>query len=381
MKLSAIQAVEIPEMKAMLLCSKLKPSAEDIKTITALVGKSFDWNRFIILIKEHKLFPPVYETLKNHFKDNVPADVYKRVEALRKKNLHKCLTNMAAAVKVSGLLYENDIDHLFLKGFCLSQMLYGHPCSRYAGDIDLIVDEHMFDKSVALFEEKGYQQIQSDTELTPENKGLFLSLTHHLAFKCPDTYAKIELHFRFHTISNYYPMDFAEAWKQKRHVTINGYGFPVLGERHALKNLTLHGSSHFWSRLFWLKDISDYFRMNRATDEQMFYNVMCADDLSRPTSEMLYFSNTIYGNDLPGNVLRDIESDWFLSVAPFMMNYTLIHPKHPLTIIFNYFHKIFDHRNIRYNLKKIKHIFSMKYYKKKYNPEDKSMLLKAIAKR
>lgn len=381
MRLSAIQAVEIPEMKAMLLCSKIKPSAEDIKTITALVGKPFDWDRFIIFIKEHRLFPPVYETLKNYLRDNVPTDAYKRIEALRKNNLHQCLTNMAAAVKVSRLLSENNIDHLFLKGFCLSQILYGHPCSRYSGDIDLIVDEHMFDKSVAIFEEKGYQQVQSNTELTPENKGRFLALTHHLAFKCPDTYAKIELHFRFHTISNYYPMDFAKAWKQKRHVTINGYDFPALGESHTLKNLTLHGSSHFWSRLFWLKDISDYFRVYRSTDEPMFYNIMSDDDLSRPAAEMLYFLNTLFGNDISIKAHRDIERDWFLNIAPFMMNYTLIHPKRPLTIIFSYFHKIFGHRNIRYNLKIIKQIFSSKYHKNEYSPEDKSRLLKAIAKR
>jgi len=365
----------------MLLCSKLKPSAEDIKTITALVGKSFDWNRFIILIKEHRLFPPVYETLKNHFKDNVPADAYKRVEALRKKNLHKCLTNMSAAAKVSRLLSDNNINHLFLKGFCLSKTLYGHPCSRYAGDIDLIVQENMFEKASALFEKNGYKQIQSEIELTPENKGLFLAWTHHLAYKCPDTSTKIELHFRFHNVSDFYPIHFTNAWQQKQIVTINGYDLPVLSDHHSLINLTLHGSGHFWSRLFWLKDISDFFRVNSTTDEQFFFDAMAAMNLYRPAAEMLYYLNIFFGNVLPEKARHTIENDWFLNLAPRIMDHALKYPKRPLTIALTYFHGIFAHQDFRFTLEKIKKILSIKYHKKKYNPENKSILLSSIIKR
>lgn len=365
----------------MLLCSKLKPSAEDIKAITALVSKSFDWDRFIILIKEHRLFPSVYGTLKNHLKDNVPTEVYKRVEALRKKNLHKCLINMATAVKISRLLSENGIDHLFLKGFCLSQTLYGHPCSRYAGDIDLIVQESVFEKASALLEENGFKQIQSEVKLTDENKDRFLEGTHHLSFKCPDTNSKIEIHFRFHNVSDFYPMDFPKAWKQKRYVNLNGHNLPVLGAQHTLINLTLHGAGHFWFRLFWLKDISDFFSLNSSTNERLFFDAMVAMNLSRPVAEMLYYLNIFYGNVLPEKTRSAIENDWFLNLAPRIMDHTLKYPKRPSTIALTYFHGIFIHQDIRFNLEKIKIILSAKYHKKKYNPKDKSRLLSSITKR
>lgn len=378
---NALPARDIPEMRAMLLCSKLKPEADDIKTILTLFSPSFDWDRFIILMQEHRLFPPVYETLKNHLKDKVPADAYKRIEIIRKKNLHKCLTNIAVAVKISRLFNENDIDHLFLKGICLSQLLYGHPCSRYAGDIDLIVSEHMFDKAITLFEEKGYEQVQSETRLTPENKGVFLDGTHHLSFQCPDSRTKIELHFRFHNVSGYYPMDFAQAWKQKLHITINGYDLPVMSDHHTLINLSLHGSGHFWTRLFWLKDISDYFRVYRSTNEYQFFDAMSAKGLSRPAAEMLYFLNIFFGHNIPEEARRAIKNDWFLRLAPRIMDYILKYPQRPLTLIFKHFHGIFTHQDIRFNLEKIKIIILSKYHKKTYNPKDKSRLLKSIAKR
>jgi len=364
----------------MLLCSKLKPSAEDIKAITALVSKSFDWDRFIILIKEHRLFPPVYETLKNHLKDNVPTEVYKRVEALRKKNLHKCITNIAAAVKVSRLLNENGIDHLFLKGFCLSQILYGHPCSRYAGDIDLIVDENIFEYATHLLENKGFTQAQSETELTSENKALFLESTHHIAYCCPTTGARIEVHFRFDKFSSYYPMNFAEAWKQGQYVNINGVDLPTLGDHHTLIYLTLHGSKHFWKRLFWLKDISDYFKICKSRDEQIFFEDMDMMNLSRPSGEMLNFLSIFFGNNLPGKARQTIKADWVLRIGPLMIGVVINNPNGPWAIVFHHLHRIFIHRGIQFKLQSIKLIISVKYHKKTFNPGKKSQILTALLK-
>lgn len=381
MKRSALQVAEIKEMKAMLLCSKTKPSVEDIEIIIDLFGTSFDWYRFIILVKEHRLIPPVYETLRNYLRSYIPTDIYKKIESLRKKNLHQCLTNISAAVKVSRLLNENDIEHLFLKGFSLSLTLYAHPCSRYSGDIDLIVHESMFEKTSTLFGNSGYKQIQSEVELTDENKDLFLSWSHHLAYRCPDTNSKIELHFRFHNVSDFYPMDFTKAWEQKRHINLNGHNLPVLGVHHTLVNLTLHGAGHFWFRLFWLKDISDFFRVHNTTDERLFFDTMTSMNLSRPTAEMLYFLNIFFGNSLPPKARSAIKKDWFLNLAPRIMGHSLKYPKRPSTLILTYFHGIFVHQNFRFNLEKIKKILSTKYHKKKYNPKDKSRLLGSITKR
>ncbi len=381
MKQPRFKSIETPELKGLLLCSRRNLSGPDKEAFAELIKNPFDWQRFIRLAREHRLFPSVHETLKKHFGPEIPEDVLQAFESMHKRHIHKCMTNMAAAFRISDLLNENGIDHLFLKGFALSQILYGSPCARYAGDIDLIVHDTQFHKTTRILEDKGYQQTYSGTELTEANRNSFLENVHHLSYRCPATGASIELHYRFIDIPECFPFDFAQAWHQKRIVTVQGVRLPVMGLRHTLIHLTFHGSKHFWKRLFWLKDIVDYFDGCLKLDQQAFFEDMISLNLLRPAAEMLLLKTLFSGSDCPEYVLRNTTQDWFLRSVPVMTDLHLKNPDGALALVLFYFHSVFMHKNIRYSRLTVKKILLAKYSVKTYNPGNRSKFLKAISHR
>lgn len=379
MKHPRFKSLESPELKGMLLCSKRELSQTDMDAFRKLIQNRFDWQRFIRLSKEHRLFPPVHETLNKHFSRETPENVRSVFENMRKRNFHKCMTNMAAAFRISDLLNRHGIDHLFLKGFALSHVLYGSPCARYSGDIDLIVHDAQFSKATRLLEETGYKQTQSEIDLTPGNLDSFLDSTHHLSFRCPATGASIELHFRFIDIPGCYPFDFTEAFQQKKIITFNNMKVPVMGVRHTLIHLVLHGSKHFWKRLFWLKDIIDYCDVFMKGGEQAFFEAMKSLDLSRPAAELLLVKTLFSGSDCPEYVLRHIAGDWFLRSVPTMLDACLKNPQSASALLLFYFHNVFIQKNIRYSYLSVKKILMAKYSVKTFNPSNRSRLLKSIS--
>lgn len=104
-------------------------------------------------------------------KEFIPEEIIDNIEALQRRNLYESLNNVKAAIKISAIFKSKGINHLFLKGFCLSKIIYGQPGYRYTGDIDLIIHESQLDRVINLFDELGYK---NTTLLRPDELNIFL---------------------------------------------------------------------------------------------------------------------------------------------------------------------------------------------------------------
>lgn len=352
-------------MKAMLLLSKELPSPDDIKSLKSLFCGLFDWQIFFGFLKYHRLSVPVYVNLKKYLKEFIPEEIFVSIETLHRRNLYKSLSNVKAAIKISSLLNSKRINHIFLKGLCLSKILYGQPGYRYTGDIDLIIHQSQLDRVIKLFDEFGYKNISPTATLRPDELNIFLSLNHHLSFICPDTNVRIELHYQFYKIRGLFPLHFNEVWKRKRYVRIAGYDFPFADHEHTLIILMMHGCHHLWFRLFWLKDVVDLFLKGITPfDERGFFDYMSKIGYSRPAAFMLHLNSELYGSDKPECVVNYIRKDWFFLLIMRMIDFSLMNPDSRLTVFIVYFSRMYMLKNNLYKKSFLSYFFFARYHKK-----------------
>lgn len=370
-----------PEMKALILCSHSIPTPVDIKTIKRLIRKKFNWEFFISLMKEHRFCGPVYKTFNDTLKEVLPVNVHQQIKGHHLNNIKKSLKKISASISISSAFKENDIDHLFLKGLCLSNRLYNNPGFRYSGDIDLIVPEKKIDVAGRILESHGYRQVQSEETLSKCKMELFKKTHHHLKYKSNKTKTEIELHWRFSPVKEAFPISFEEAWSKKHYSRINGYDLPVPVENHTLLHLFFHGSKHTWSRLFWLKDIVDFLSNTNEFDTTLFFQDAKKYNLLRPVSEGFYLSNLYYGIEIPDQIRSYSQKEWQLKGAIKSITYLHQAQSGPLPILISHLHGLFLLKSNKYKYSYIKKIVLAKKYKHLFNPNHKSALLKSLRKK
>ncbi|HSW65220.1 MAG TPA: nucleotidyltransferase family protein [Dissulfurispiraceae bacterium] len=177
------------------------------------------------------------------------AAEFSEERALMLGRLHG-LMQVAAALESAGVSFT------VLKGFPLSQKIYGNPFMRITGDLDLLLDPPMIAPAIDALTALGY--IPAYDLWPPNKKGAdkLMRFRNQFAMKHPESGIVAELHWRLF----YYPV-IAAARMEKvvranlTTIIVEGRTFRVLNPELDLLYLIVHGGMHGYSRLKWLADV------------------------------------------------------------------------------------------------------------------------------
>lgn len=220
---------------------------------------SFDWNLFCKLAREHRIFPPVYKNLRELNSPDIPSLVCHTLKAEYEKNLYKSLVMTGEMIRLVGILHDQEIPSLVLKGAPLAQKIYGNISLRMSKDIDLLVFQEYLGKAEKILLEEGYERKTTDLSLTPRQAQAYLRKFHHFVFIHPLRGVCVELHWKIHEID--LKMDGFYQGRNAQRIMVGGYPIPVLPNEEWLFFLIVHGGSHKWMRLRWLLDIEGFLQV------------------------------------------------------------------------------------------------------------------------
>lgn len=217
-----------------------------------------DWDDFIQLSIQHRVYPLIYQTLKTISPDYVPAAVKERLKKLvieysfcddylrcRLKEIAKCLQTSA-------------IKYCLLKGPVLGDRLYGSSALRPSKDLDILVMPEDVVGVTRLLQKLGFKLEKTIPEGDDSNLKRVLKCQQHLQLY--DGKSEIELHWRlFHPKYGARPQfNTARLLQHTVNHDLDGVLVPTLPPDDELLYLILHGASHYWYRLRWLHDIFLY---------------------------------------------------------------------------------------------------------------------------
>jgi hypothetical protein len=205
------------------------------------------------LAYSHGVYPLIYKTLKN-YQDEIPSQTLVNMKLIYMDLVKQNMLMTKELLDVVKVLEENNILSIPLKGPVLSQMAYGDVVSRQYVDLDLLVDEDTFLKSVKILESNSFRfEDEFILDKFKEKRNIFhdLTLTNNLG-------VKIELHWRL--FSDEYMTDFAniELYDNLCSVQINNQNIKTFSNEINLMYFCIHGAKHNWERIEWLLDIARF---------------------------------------------------------------------------------------------------------------------------
>ncbi|PGD90414.1 nucleotidyltransferase domain-containing protein [Bacillus wiedmannii] len=237
------------ELKLLFAILKLQDD-ETVQTYSNEGFSDIDWEVFLEQAVHHRVYPVIYQKLKQVDEELIPSHIVQTLNRKYKKNTFQMLYLSAEMERINKLCNENEIRMIFLKGPVLSQDLYGDISLRTSCDLDVLIPMQNLEKVEMLLLEQGY--VKDDYIQTILNDWKWRH--HHITFFHPIKRIKVEIHWRLNPGPGKEP-GFEELWGRKRKSTLTSNSVYMLGKEDLFLFLVSHGARHGWSRLRWLVDI------------------------------------------------------------------------------------------------------------------------------
>ncbi len=143
-----------------LLCTTAIISPRNKERLSRVLAEPVDWGYLLELASSHGITPLVtHNLIVNGFSPQVPEPYLKEL----KQTYHGTVYgNLILSSELAGILStfnEHGIEAICLKGAPLSDSLYGNPCLRTVGDMDILVHLADISQATALLTALGYRQV------------------------------------------------------------------------------------------------------------------------------------------------------------------------------------------------------------------------------
>ncbi len=210
-----------------------------------------DWNRFLELVRHHRVYPLMYLKLRKVVdQELIPVKIMQALHSDYTRNTFQMLHLSGEMEKICRAFNENGIFSLMLKGPVLAETLYGDISLRTSKDLDILVNVDDVEKAEQMLSAHGYESKSN----FPRILGDWKWKIHHVSYFHPQKGILVELHWRLYSELGSEP-HFKELWERKNRSFLTTEPVYFLGEEDLFLYLTSHGARHGWFRLRWLVDV------------------------------------------------------------------------------------------------------------------------------
>lgn len=157
-----------------------------------LKSNTVNWDNVVKVSTAQYVFPALYCNLKRaDFLHYLPSDLVEYMQYITDLNRERNKQIIAQAKEINELLLANNITPIFLKGTAfLLQGLYEDIAERMVGDIDFLVKDDDFIKTISTLKDNGYFKFHKNkTDNTILNR-------HYPKMIKKDRIASIEVHYK-----------------------------------------------------------------------------------------------------------------------------------------------------------------------------------------
>ena len=296
----------------LLIASKSNLSKDDISYISNyLENKELDDEQIITLIETHKIIKPVYFNLKKYCSNNNLVAKLKNIYMINSK---KSMLMSVELLDITELLEKQNINIISFKGATLSQLLYGDVISRQYSDLDILIELQDRDEVYKILSQNGYEKTLN---ITPSQEEQWYKNSKDMLLFHRKRGIHIELHWLL--VDRDFPMDIELdiIQKESQTITINHQTIKTFGNEDLLIYLTIHGSTHLWHSIGWIKDIDIMIR-GRDIDWDKIEDRL---NLTQRGAFLLglYLSYSLLNTPIPSKYKEQSRQRWLIALTDFII--------------------------------------------------------------
>lgn len=137
--------------------------SSDSQLESALKHPEFDWDNIVVVGSKHLVLPAIYCRLKSKkLLHTLPEELLVYLKEITAINRNRNASIIQQAIKISNLLKDHNINHVFLKGTALlATNFYADNAERMVGDIDILVAEDELYSANDLIKSIGYKEAET----------------------------------------------------------------------------------------------------------------------------------------------------------------------------------------------------------------------------
>ena len=224
--------------------------------------ESLDWDYLFSTAQAHGLLPLLHKHL-NTASDSVPGHFLSRLKRESVANSQTVLHLIGKQLRVHKLFKEHGIPVALFKGPLLSQMAYGEFSLRQAGDIDILIDRHHFNRARLLLESLGYEMYP---KLTAPQLASHLNNHCEIQFVRDDWFTVVDLHWDLAPRSFVFRVKADEVMSRLQTVSLAGTLVETFGAEDSVLYQSMHGAKHLWRCLEWVTALAETIRSTPSLD-------------------------------------------------------------------------------------------------------------------
>ena len=243
-----------PETSLLRLCAAVSISADRRGRIQSLIQGPMDWELFMRLALQHRVFSLAFKALSPHAAESVPPAEWDRLRTHYFANLTKNLAARKELVQVIDALRRYAVTAVPYKGPVLAEKTYGDIGLRHFNDLDVLVREEDLEQTVSVLQRLGYE---SELPRRPSVINRYRRFLRDYAFRRPDSPCPLEIQWRL--VQKYHPVfrDREAVWNRLRDAVLEEVTVRTLSPEDALLVLCLHGLYHSWEHLQMVSDVAE----------------------------------------------------------------------------------------------------------------------------
>jgi len=216
---------------------------------TSLEG--IDTKELFDLFRRHRLFPlasPLLPLLETEEQKRWKTAI--RTRTLRSMHLLTVQNQLIESFKGKG------INAVPLKGPILAQLLYGSPGDRHSSDLDILIQNEKVERIIHITQESGFTLFTPRQGLSKSKWDYYSKHLKHFGLINRDQRVMVEIHTRLEDSLVLTSDDMEQLLKGMINIEVGGRSYSSMNINNTFLYLIIHGSTHLYKRLFWLRDIS-----------------------------------------------------------------------------------------------------------------------------
>lgn len=292
------------EDELLLLCLRLNID-KNLRNRIKYLSKIVDWDYLVQKADQHKVIPLLYRNINSQIPEDVPTHILLNLRNIFSQNAKKNLFMLGEMLTILDLFDQNGIFAMPYKGLSLALLVYGNIALRQFGDLDIFINQENVIKAKKILISYGYKPYLT-LSFAKEKK--FIESQHDLQFFNSEKNIILELHWNVSSLFLYLPIseDRFLDMENLDHFNINNKSIVTFSPEDMFLILCIHNASHYWSRLSWVCDISEFVKCYKLkwssiiekANSQGVMNIVLIN---------LYLAKDLLDLDLPEIILNKLD--------------------------------------------------------------------------
>lgn len=198
--------------------------------------------------------------------------------------------------QAAGILTDNDIEFILVKGLYLARHVYPEGEPRQFADHDLLVHRQDLARTESAFLENGFElqdNLFNKLDVTScSDNGLPRALIHKRA-----RYLQADLHTRLSISPGPRFLASKDCWGGSSYVEIDGEKVRTLPSETAMLHLCWHALKHSFCRLTWIRDVWFFEQKHRIIESEGFTQLVKEYHAERVVRTVLSLTGEVFGED------------------------------------------------------------------------------------